>query len=87
MSCPCGKNARQKCYCHEPNCGNMASKVDLPKPNVEIVTTESNEKHVVISRDGKGKSYKINETYNEDNKIKDVVEKVINDPYTGEWLR
>ena len=59
--------------------------MDLPRPNVEITTNSDGESHIVISRDGKGKSYKI-EGNNERDKIKDVVEKVINDKYTGEWL-
>ena len=60
--------------------------MDLPRPDVTVVNNEINgESHVVISRDGKGKSYKI-EGNTEGEKIKGVVEKVINDKYTGEWL-
>ncbi len=56
----------------------------LPRPNVEIVT-ENNKDYIVISREEKGKKYEI-EGYSENSKIKNVVEKIINDPYTGEWV-
>jgi hypothetical protein len=57
----------------------------LPRPDVNVTTHESGSTDVVISRDGKGKSYRSEKT--EKNEIvKDLVEKVVNDRYTGEWL-
>ena len=58
----------------------------LPRPNVEVAVDEiTGKSHVVISREGKGRIYEV-EGNSEKEKIKGVVEKVINDRYTGEWL-
>ena len=60
--------------------------VDLPRPYVEVATDDvSGKSHVVISREGKGRIYEI-EGNTEGEKIKNVVEKVINDSYIFEWL-
>jgi len=56
----------------------------LPRPDVNVTKTNDGD-FVVISRDGRGKSYKI-EGISTSEQIKGVVEKVINDKYTGEWL-
>jgi hypothetical protein len=59
---------------------------DLPRPDVTVTHNEDDGKsHVVISRDGKGKSYEITGT-SPDDKIKGVVEKIIQDPHTLEWI-
>jgi hypothetical protein len=60
----------------------------LPRPNVSAETkTEDYKTHVdvVISRDGKAKSYK-GEGSTEAARTKHVVDQVINDGHTAEWL-
>lgn len=65
---------------------------DLPRPKVEVTraqerdsSAEAGSMDVVISRDGKAKSYR---SVGGDVKdvVRDVVEKVIGDAKTGEWL-
>lgn len=58
---------------------------DLPRPDVNVTTHESGATDIVISREGKGKSYRSEKT--EKNEIvKDLVEKVLGDGYSREWL-
>lgn len=83
----CGKRPRALLYCHQANCGfrNPLAAVDLPRPTVDVVTTEDGKEHVVVSRDGKGKSYEI-EGVSPAEKVKSAVTKVIGDAHTAEWL-
>lgn len=60
-------------------------KIKIPQPDVGINNTEDGKSYVVISRDGKAKSYEV-EGIEPNEKIKKVVEKIINDPNTYEWL-
>lgn len=69
--------------------------VDLPRPKIDVTqsttnnsepTVNSTHVNVVISRDGKGKSYHGTGT-NTVEVVKDVVEQILNDPYTGEWIK
>ncbi len=83
MACVvCSKGPRAVLYCHRTDCGLM---IALPRPDVKVVQTEDGKSHVVISREGKGKSYEI-EGSTPDEKIQRTVEKVISDGYTREWL-
>ena len=59
--------------------------VDLPRPDVNVTHTDDGKSHVVVSREGKGRTYVV-EGVNPDEKVKGVVEKILNDPYTIEWL-
>ena len=77
-------------YCRRSDCGLLAA-VDLPKPDVSVSTTASgNQVDVMISRkagDGTplGRSYHGTGASPSD-AIKDVIEKVLADPHTGEWI-
>lgn len=57
----------------------------LQRPDVNVTNTSDGKSHVVISRDGKAKSYEI-EGVTETEKIRDAVGKVIGDGHTAEWL-
>jgi hypothetical protein len=57
----------------------------LPRPDVSVSTSPESGVDVVISRDGKAKSYK-GDGATREAIIKDVVEKIIGDRHTGEWL-
>lgn len=89
MSCSCGKNARQRLYCHNPECGRMLA-VDLPRPEVSVTTRQTdsgNDVEVSISRDGKARNYTgggAGVAHND--AVKQAVEKIIADPHTAEWL-
>ena len=92
MACPsCGKGDRAIWFCRRPTgeCGlkpwERPAGVDLPRPDVTVTHTDDGKSHVVISRDGRGKSYEIAGS-SPDEKVKDAVEKVISDGYTREWL-
>ena len=93
MTCPaCLKTDRAVWYCHRPagECGLRrgyapVAAIIIPRPDVTVTHTDDGKSHVVISRDGRGKSYEVNGT-TPDEKVKDAVEKVLNDSYTGEWL-
>lgn len=64
----------------------MSNKPQLPRPTVHVVPTPDGAKeHVVISREGKSKSYEISGTTPAE-RVKDAVEKVIADSHTAEWL-
>lgn len=59
----------------------------LPRPDVNVVEGEvsgTRTVDVVISRDGKAKSYRGEGTGTAP--IKQIVEKMIGDPLTAEWL-
>ena len=93
MTCPkCRKGARAIHYCHRADCGLLAA-VDLPKPDVSVTSQGDAAGHqidVVISRkagDGTplGRSYKGTGAVPAD-AIKDVIEKVLADPYSGEFM-
>ena len=57
----------------------------LPRPTIQVITTEDGKEHVTISRDGKTKAYEI-VGVGPHEKVKDAVEKVVSDPLTAEWL-
>lgn len=62
----------------------------LPRPDVTVThatdpSAPSGSMDVVISRDGKGKSYRVVGDSGPAI-VKDAIEKVIGDKYTGEWL-
>ena len=63
---------------------------DLPRPTVDVTSRETDVGSVVdvvISRDGKAKSYTGTAApTNRDGAFKDAVEKVLNDGTTAEWL-
>ena len=90
MICP-GTNQE----CDNPGCRHggcqgrypeiMAVRDSLPRPDVNVTTTEDGKEHLVISRDGKAKSYEI-EGNSAADRVKNVVEKVIGDGHTAEWL-
>jgi hypothetical protein len=57
----------------------------LPRPVVTVTTNQSGGTDVVISRGGTAKSYQSDQpTRNE--AVKELVEKIIGDRHTGEWL-
>lgn len=93
MSCPCGKNARQRLYCHRSDCGTLAA-VDLPPPTVEVTSAPSKDSSappgsvdIVISRDGKGRSYRtVGGGPTDPTVVKDGIEKILGDHYSGEWI-
>ena len=88
-ACPtCGKGPRSVLYCRKYPCGfrhGIVLAVDLPRPEVQVTTTSDGKEHVVISRDGRGKSYEISGATSAE-KVRDAITKVISDKYTGEWL-
>ena len=91
MPCSCGKNARQQLYYHRSDCGTLAA-VDLSRPTVEVTPASDRDSSapagsvdVVVSRDGKGRSYRA-EGGTSVELVKDAVKKVLNDPYSGEWI-
>lgn len=58
----------------------------LPRPDINVTTTSDGAANdLVISRDGKAKSYRIEGTTRQD-VIKDAVKKVLDDPRSAEWL-
>ena len=60
---------------------------DLPQPKVDVTSRETDSGHeldVMISRDNRGKSYTGKGT--RDEAVKQVIDKVLADPYTGEWV-
>lgn len=96
MSCPaCHKGDRAVLYCRrlESDCPrrNPLIAVDLPRPDVAVSTRTRDDGgtdlDVVISRDGKARSYSSNRTGVPDTApIKEIVEKILSDSATGEWL-
>ena len=71
----------------------MSKPTDLPRPDVSVTTRDTESSHevdLVISRPGDGDKSK---TYtgggvgsSQGEAIKGSVEKLLNDPYTGEWV-
>ncbi len=66
--------------------------VDLPRPVVEVTHATERDPSappgsmdVVVSRDGKGRSYRITGD-NGPAIVKDGIEKVLGDSYSGEWI-
>jgi hypothetical protein len=64
--------------------------VTLPRPDVGVTTSDKSDDgkqkiSVVISRDNKAKTYEA-ENYTTAKSVQEVVEKIINDPLTREWL-
>lgn len=57
----------------------------LPRPDVNVSTNSTGGTDVVISRDGKAKSY-TSDAASKDEIVKDVVKKILDDPRTAEWL-
>lgn len=91
MSCSCGKNARQRLYCHRPDCSTMAA-VDLPRPTVEVSSAEGRDPNatpgsvdIVVHRDGVGRSYRVDGS-SPTELVKGAVEKVLGDAYSAEWI-
>jgi hypothetical protein len=87
MPCPCGKNTRERLYCHRPDCGTLVA-VDLPPPTVDVtpaVNDATGALDVVVHRDGKGRSYRAEGTSSVE-LVKDAVRKVLADPYSAEWV-
>jgi hypothetical protein len=59
---------------------------EIPRPDVNVKTDAVTGKtHVVISRDGRGRSYEVTGV-GVDDKIRDAVGKVLGDAYSAEWL-
>lgn len=63
---------------------------DLPRPNVEVTSRETDVGHevdVFIHRDNKGKTYKgMAAPGNRDAAVKDVIEKVLGDHRNAEFI-
>ncbi len=63
---------------------------ELPRPEVNVTTRETDVGHevdLVVSREGKARSYTGGGAGSPLNgAIKDVVEKLLNDGHTAEWL-
>ncbi len=65
---------------------------DLPRPDVQVTHATERDPSappgsmdVVVSRDGKGKSYRVVGDTGQAI-VKDAVEKVLSDPYSAEWI-
>lgn len=92
MPCSCGKNVRQRLYCHRVDCASMAA-VDLPPPTVDVTPAKERDPsakdtaHDVVIHRGEGacRSYRIDGGSPRD-LLKNGIEKVINDHYSGEWI-
>lgn len=63
----------------------MPARSPLPRPTVDVTDTPDGKSHVVISRDGKARSWAIEGSTSKE-MVKDAVEKVISDSHTAEWL-
>lgn len=63
---------------------------DLPRPKIEVNSKEDLTGHtvdVVISRDNKAKSYSGGGAgVSRNDATRDVVEKILNDPHSAEWI-
>ncbi len=65
----------------------------LPRPDVKVTPATERDPaasagsvDIVISRDNKGRSYRA-EGGSAPEVVKDAIEKILNDPYTGEWVK
>jgi hypothetical protein len=93
MTCTlCNKNDRAIFYCRRGDCPSIVgTRVDLPRPEVEVLTNGEGKTHVVVSRRGSegsaplGRSYEVSGT-SPNEKIKDAVEKILGDTYSAEWI-
>ena len=94
MTCVvCRKTSRAIYYCRRSDCPARVYTcgVDLPQPDVSVSTDDATGKTtVVVSRPNAGgnpvgKAYEA-EGSGMNEKIKNVVEKIVNDPYTAEWI-
>lgn len=68
----------------------MSRGKELPRPDIQSSTGSFDDgttvhTDVVVSRDGKGKSYR-GEGSSEAARTRDVVKKILEDPHTAEWL-
>lgn len=59
---------------------------DLPRPDVTVNKSHQEGTDVVISRDGKAKSYSSEKPHGSNDGVKEIVEKILNDPHSAEWL-
>jgi hypothetical protein len=66
--------------------------VELPAPDVQVTTATSRDPSapagsvdVVVSRDGRGRSYRANGGCVTE-VVQDAVRKILADPYSGEWI-
>lgn len=91
MSCSCGKNERQRLYCHRPDCA-MVRAAEITPPTIDVTpaserdaSAPSGSVDIVVHRDGKGRSYRA-EGGTPVDLVKDAVRKVLADPYSAEWL-
>lgn len=95
----CSKGDRARTYCRRTPCLNHASlmsAVDLPQPQVDVTvadapaiegqTVSGKQVDVVLSRDGKARSYTIVGA-TEAERTKDVVEKILDDHRNAEFVR
>lgn len=93
MACVvCGKNPRSILYCRRTDCPARAytSGMDLPRPDVSVTTDANGKTEVTVSRPN-GEGNPIGRKYEAEGpgmneKIKNVVEKIVNDAYTAEWI-
>lgn len=58
----------------------------LPRPDVAVNKSSQDGTDVVISRDGKAKSYSSEKAHGSNEGVKEIVEKILNDGHTAEWL-
>ena len=87
MTCYCGKTGRARLYCHSRDCGR--STVELPQPDVEVsssITETGTKVDVVLSRDGKARSY-TSEKLTADGAVADVVGQILSDHRNAEFVR
>ncbi len=64
---------------------------DLPRPDVEVTSVESDGGHIVditVSREGHSRKYEGGRDggFSRDGAVKDAVRKMLDDPYTLEWI-
>ena len=59
--------------------------MDLPRPQVTVGHDPNGKTDIVIARDGKAKSYHSDHVV-ADNIIRDLVEQILDDTHTAEWL-
>ena len=91
MSCPCGKNDRQRLYCRRPDCSTMVA-VDLPPPTVDVTSAPEHDPSappgsvdVFVHRGGKGRSFRAVGMTPID-LVQDAVEKVLGAHPSTEWI-
>ena len=98
----CTKGGQARAYCRRTPCLNQAaafaawiSAVDLPQPNVDVTIadatspdgqTSGKQVDVVLSRDGKARSYSSGGSGAAE-AVKGVVEKILGDHHTAEYVK